>query len=313
MRRSPACFIVAITAAVWFLPAAAQDTSGKRNIPPAVPIQVFDPSHQKSVSYVDQKIRAILMKGTEANSIKIADVPTGKEQLIELPAEMAQVDDIDKGFGSKLVVRGMVNGSTSEVAVIDPEAGKLIDKFVCYLPAISYDGHYIAFIKFYPAHFAEGVDDHYMLYDLSITPAQNRPPGVRNDDWRNVGSCIYPPGVGNADNDNVGHFKDTEHYSDSRLFWNPSQEQLFFADGLNSDSQLTLVLADVAVNGNVSLRALTQGTAQFCPPTNLGVAGCSVLVRNVQFQDAGAGIAVTFESVPSRQHREIEYKSAQFR
>jgi len=313
MKRVSAYFMAVIMALLWFPPALAQDTTGKKDIPPAVPIQAFDPSRQKPVSYVDEKIRAELVRGPEVGRVKLTELSTGKEQLVELPTEMAQVDAIDKGVDGKLVVRGMVNGSTSEVAVIDLGAARVIDRFLCYLPAISYDGRYIAFIKFYPAHFAEGVEDHYMLYDLAIGPQQNRPSGARGDDWTNVGRCIYPPGVGNAESDNVGRPRETVHYSKSRLFWSPNREQLFFADESNSNSQVTLVLADIAANENVSVRVLTQDAGQFCSPSSTGAARCSVLIRNAHFQVAEGGIAVMFETIPSGQQHEIEYKSAQFR
>jgi len=278
-----------------------------------VPVLTFDPSHQKSVSYEDQEVRTTLVLGQGVTSLKIIKRSTGEEKLVELPAEMTQVDEIRKGVGNKLAVRGMVNGSSSEIVVVDLGSDKVIDKFVCYLPSLSRDVRYIAFIKFYPSHFAEGTEDHYMLYDLAKTPAENRPRTTPSGDWKTVGRCIYPMGIGNDDNDNVGHPKDREHFSRSQLFWSQDQEQFFFADQVDSAPQIVLVLVDVSADGGAKVRTLTQGTEQMCSANSVGTGGCAAIVRKVEFRSgAEAIIAVTFEIISNRQQRTIAYKPQQF-
>ena len=290
----------------------AQD-SVKQKIPPVVPIQTFDPAHHESASYADEAIQAALVARQGGNSVKITELSTKEERFVQLPEEMAQVDDIHKGVGNRLVVRGMVNGSGSEIVVIDRDSAKVIDKFVCYLPSISRDGRYIAFVKFYPSHFAEGTDDHYMLYDVAKEPVENRPPEIASNDWKTVGKCIYPIGVGNKDNDNVGYSRGSEHSSRSEFFWNPDQEQVFFADQLATAPQITLVLVDVAGNGGIFVKTITQNAEQLCPVNTAGAAACPILVRRVEFRSgAEATIAVTFEIVSTRQRRTVEYKSLQF-
>lgn len=285
--------------------------SAKKEIPPVVPIQSFDPSHQKPVSYADDLVQAALVTGQGVSSVKIVVESTKEEELAALPVEMAQVDDIRKGAANKLIVRGMVNGSGSEIAVIDLGSAKLIDKFVCYLPSMSRDGWYIAFVKFYPSHFAEGTDDHYMLYDIAKGAAENRPPETPSDDWKTVGKPIYPVGIGNRDNDNIGIPNGSQHFSKSEVFWNPDREEFLFADQRDTVA-ITLVLVDVAPNGDVAVKTVTGGT-ELCSASTSGAATCSALVRKAEFLSAPeAAVAVTFENVSNQQTRTVEYKSSQF-
>jgi hypothetical protein len=183
--------VLLMTFSCWVL-GRAQNSPKKPLPPPAVPVQKFDLSHQQSVTYSDDEVQAVTTTSQDLISVRITERSTGGERLVKLPVELTQVDEIRKGVANKLIVGGMVNGSGAEVVVIDLGSYKVIDKFLCYLPSLSSDGRYIAFVKFYPPHFAEGTDDHYMLYDVAKAPVENRPTDIPSDDWKTVGKCIYP-------------------------------------------------------------------------------------------------------------------------
>jgi hypothetical protein len=119
-------------------------------------------------------------------------------------------------------------------------------------------------------------------------------------------------GMANKDNDNIGVQKNSEHFSRSKLFWNPDQQQLFFADQLDSAARVTLVLLDIAGNGITTVKTMTQDTGHMCT-NNADTKACSTLVRKVVFHSgAETTIVVAFENVSNRELRSVEYKSSQF-
>src|SRR6266436_6096668 len=105
----------------------------------------------------------MLVSGPEHHSPRILNGATKRDFLFALPIAMDLAEEMRRGFGGKLIVRGMVNGSGSEIVLLDPRSNKLLDKFLCYLPSPSPDGRYIAFVKFSPLHFAGNTEDHYMV------------------------------------------------------------------------------------------------------------------------------------------------------
>lgn len=303
---------LALMATLSCMPVRAQQ-SANNDSSLSGPVATFDPAHQKPLSYKDESVQVTLIVGKEQNSLAIRTVATGKDTSIELPYEMAQVDEISRVIGDKLAVLGMVNGSGSEVVIIDLKTVKLIDRFACYSPAISSSGRYIAFIKIYPAHFAEGIEDHYMLYSLDLSPAENRPQGVGADNWLIAGRCLYPMNCKNEPGDNNGIPERSAHLSRSSFFWNPVKEEFFFADQVDSGGPITLVLVSIGANGKAALRTIEQPTESLCPKEAMGARACSLLVRKLVFH-AGAEptIDAVFEAVAVRQLRTLVYKYSQF-
>jgi len=281
------------------------------------PTQTFDPSHQRPISYLDRSVEVTLMVGHEGDSLRIRNLRTKARGTVPLPQELAQVDEIRAGRNGKLVVRGMVNGSGSEIVVIDTKSASVIDKFLCYLPSISPDGEYIAFIKFYPLHFSEGTDDHYMLYDLDKMPSENRPADVPPDDWENVGVAFYPIGVANEPRDNVRIAEDSRHEGASRLFWISNGKELLFADRAPaSEGEIDLVLADIGMRGDVTIRIARQHAEPLCSTLKdpKRARSCSLLVRKVEFHpDPAPSFAITFLVVDLRKLVSLDLSLSQFR
>lgn len=280
----------------------------------AQPIQRFDPAHQKPLVYSDKSLRATLVVGPERDSLRVLNRTTGREVQIDLPFEMAQVDEIRPGIGSKLIVRGMVNGSGSEVVLIDTRSDKLADKFLGYLPSLSPDGRHIVFIKFYPMHFSGSTEAHYMLYDLAKDSKGNRPTGGIAADDKNVGIPVYPPQIGNKAGDNVELTSSFVHNSASAgFFWKPDSTAFFFADRLEPENEITLVLADVARGGKITLKTARQPDEKFCsvfkdPQQKLS---CNVIVRKAEF--SANRLTVWYEIVNIQKIVTQEYSLSQFK
>jgi hypothetical protein len=280
------------------------------------PIQRFDPAHQKALSYSDDSVQATLVIAPEHYSLRILNRAIKQQDQFNLPFEMVQVDEIRRGFGGKLIVRGMVNASGSEIVLVDPRSNKLLDKFLCSLPSTSPDGSYIAFIKFRPLHFAGNIEDHYMLYDVAKDSKENRPPGLV-DDPINVGVPVYPFQIGNKQGDNVELPDGPVHASVSAgFFWKPDSTQFLFADRLELQNEFNLILVDIDRNGRITVRAARQPDDPFCsglrdPQQKLS---CNILVRKVDFYPTPeSALKIWFEIVNIQKVLSREFSLSQFK
>jgi hypothetical protein len=276
-------------------------------------LQVFDPAHQKPVTYSDDKISASLAVGKLSDSLEIRFRDTEELIRLSLPAELAQVDQITRGSSNKLVVRGMLNGSASQIVVIDLVSRSISDKFSCYLPMISPNADYVAFIKFYPTHFAEGIEDRYMIYDLRRDAAYNRPPGTRRGNWQLVGQCVYPVGCRNAEYDNLNRPVGTRHLSKSGFFWNADSSSYVFADRIESSPSVSLVLVSVAGDAVYRVKSLEISSHDLCSGRQDDAESCPVIARNISFSEDGSSIVVTWQLVESDETRLVRYTLSSFR
>jgi len=301
----------------WYVAGSAQDSIDRDQEQLLTqPIQRFDPAHQKALSYSDDSVQATLVIAPEHHSLRFLNRATKRESLFNLPFEMAQVDEIRRGFGGKLIVRGMVNGSGSEIVLLDPRSNKLLDKFLCYLPSPSPDGRYIAFVKFSPLHFAGNTEDHYMVYDMAKDSKENRP-STFVDDRINVGVPVYPFQIGNKQGDNVELPDGPVHHSVSAgFFWKPDSTQFLFADRLEPQDEFNLILVGIDRNGRITVRTVRQPDDPFCsllsdPQQKLS---CNVLVRKVEFHPAPeSALKIWFEIVNIQQVLSREFSLSQFK
>jgi hypothetical protein len=220
---------------------------------PEAPGLLFDPQHQRRLSSTDSTVTIKLIEKGDKLSLDVQRRGSSAATQVGLPEDMAQANEIRRVGPGKAVVIGMFSGDVWEVAVVDLDRPSLSDKFLCYEPAIAPNGRYISFIKFFPAHFAEGVEDHYMLYDLRKSAAQNRPAGTSSDDWQTVGTTVYPAGIGNHDFDNLRRPESSVHilYSDG-FFWNSSGDQFLFADEFQG--QVSVILIDLSLDGKATTK-----------------------------------------------------------
>ena len=302
-RICPYCLVV-----VALLPCRAQvfrdgsDTS-------YTPTQQFNPGTQRDVTLSDDTVQATLVK---ANGGLYIESQWGKDKSrTKLPVEVGQVDWISRGANNRLVIKAMVNGSGSEVVIIDSQ-GRILDKLLCYLPSLSPDGRYIAFIKFYPTHFAEGPTDKYMLYEISKSPGENRQSEVPLLDWVSVGKTIFPPREGHIPGDNLNQDDAVQHFSASGFFWAPDSKECVFLDRTASGYQLIKVV--IQERGGLSLATGEVPALSLCsasPGTKGALETCQILMRNVVFRSENNVLSLEFQIVPNRKYI-LEFNDSDF-
>jgi hypothetical protein len=210
----------------------------------------FDPAHQRPVTLVTPEFSAAAVaqpaNPTTGQTRLIRLKTRAGESSIALPFGIYQVNSIISGPG-KLVVVGMAAGAIYEIAIIDVASARLLDYFTCYSPAVSPNGRYIAYTKLFAPHGTPSPDDHAMLYDVAKSPLENRPPGVRPDDYIDVGFALYPPGIGNREGDNVDVPTNLVNVVAGYYFWE-GHNQYFFAN--RSADEFKVVW--VTVNGSIA-------------------------------------------------------------
>jgi hypothetical protein len=240
---------------------------------------LFDPAHQKPITYKQGDITIELLVQHEMLSLEIRKpkVPTSH---IRLPDNMVQVNAIHAGATNKVVVVGMFSGDVWSIAIVDLDVPRIGDNFICYEPAISPRGRYIAFIKFFPPHGAEGPEDHYMLYDVAKSAIENRPGGVSSADWKTVGVTVYPFGIGNKEFDNLHLTATSEHqFASTQFFWSASGQRLVFADSYKG--QLRLILIDFQKQDQASVRFMEVTST--CGSRASESGGCPAVLSGVNF------------------------------
>lgn len=157
--------------------------------------------------------------------------------------ETAQVDEIDLIKPSRALLLGRVtSGSPPVVTIVALPSGAVVDHFGCFLPALSPDRHYLAFVKDFPPHPGPvGISDEYIVYDLTGSAEYNHPrfkPGTEYD----AGWAVYPPAATNAAQENIlpNPALPAHNLSSRRLFWLEDYE-FAFADSFRGSDRLVLV------------------------------------------------------------------------
>jgi hypothetical protein len=97
---------------------------------------------------------------------------------------------------------------------------------------MSPDGHYIAFTRFFPAHFVttEQASNYLMLYDLRRTARGNRPLGVNIHDMIDAGSQLYPVSKPQDALDPAAPPRPTHVFAEDQFFWSPDSSKLVLLD-----------------------------------------------------------------------------------
>jgi hypothetical protein len=181
--------------------------------------------------------------------------------------------------GNKLVLEGKMDGDAWQVAVVDVSAGVVSDSFFCYSPAISPDGRFIAYVKFFPEHGIDSAEHHYLLYDAALSRAANRPTSGKLD-IACVGRAFYPPEVGNSAGDNVNIVGKALHVMASdNFFWNASSSEFVFAD------QLATTLSAVFVSLKTAQPTVEIASMPAFPACREIQGDCHERLSAVQFGD----------------------------
>ena len=284
--------------------------------PPAV--QTYDPAHQKPVSVSAPGIEIRWEPGDMDHAAskpgKLVLKKAGNVITLQMPDEIGQVNRIVPLKGNRAIVQGMVNGSVSEIVVLDWANAQIVDTFMCYLPEISPDGERIAFLKFYPPR---GHDyeprDFVMIYDTIRSASENRPSGVQEKDRINVGRTVFPKDHQNRQGDNVGKSVEPGYRSSSKLFWSAESSDLVFA--VHSGPKLSLVWFKVKNNSVKTLSVDTSDiwNVQASPSdTRPGVQECPVFVTDIVIDSSAQQVSIVSGVVGGKSETE-SYSYAQFK
>lgn len=241
----------------------------------------FDPKHQKVLAYNADGVRLKLIPNPKQLSLEITPI-TRPNYTVMLPVEMVQVNLIRTVQARRVAVIGMINGSVFEVVVIDLPLAKITDRVFCMAASISPDGHFLAFVKFFPPHFVDGVEAHYMLYDFTKSAQQNRPLKAKLSDPATVGVTIYPPNIRNSEGDNTNLNPSNIHMlASEELSWNPDSRSLLFADSYHDEYSLVFAQVDSTKNG-VQLSRFTLDKGLICGAIE-SPAHCYLHVAQINF------------------------------
>ncbi len=154
--------------------------------------------------------------------------------------ESAQVDEVGIIGKNKALILGRATASISVATAVELPSGKVADHFMCFLPALSPNHRFLAFIKMFPPHPGPvAISDEYLVYDLTRDGEYNRPHfkvGVGYD----PGWPLYPPGATNAIGENVVPEGSPFHSRSSQaLFW-LDDDTLAFADFFQGRNNLVV-------------------------------------------------------------------------
>ena len=206
--------------------------------------------------------RRVSAEITSGDALQLKIFNRGAAKSVDLSGSFQHISDARIFDERVVVVIGLIsNAETSRIMTIDVSTGKIVDSMLCYSPAISSTGRYVAFVKFFPAHGLTNVEDHYGLYDVAVSPTLNRPTTKPLND-ATVGKIIYPIGIGNIADDNVEIIGRPLHeMAGERFFWNDSGEWCVFAD--RAGSTLTIVMLH-AIAGKVIVATHAFAEADIC-------------------------------------------------
>ncbi|HZV86156.1 MAG TPA: hypothetical protein VFF95_01320 [Candidatus Binatus sp.] len=230
---------------------------------------------------------------------------------IPLPSELAQVNQILRASLNRALVIGMVNGDAWEVSVLDLNAYTVTDSFLAYEPVASPDGRYVAFIKFFPTHFAGEAEHHYMLYDAKLAASENRPAGTNSSDRVNVGICVYPLHIGNHDGDNTNTDPQDAHImAADNFFWSSDSAIYSFAD--KHGDIFTLVLARVeGINAIPVVSTIDITKVEMC--ASLHRQDCEVHLSAIDFaKRPEESVHAIFRGINVPFRQEFQFRLDQF-
>ncbi len=156
----------------------------------------------------------------------------GAEQAIDLPGVVDSVPEACPLADGRYLIFGETYNGTN-LLIIDSNKHAVIDHFQGFDPALSPNQRWIVYRKFYPREHDLSVSEEYLIYDLSKTPTQNRPPSIEVTDWEDVGRAIFPLGRANTFMDAMDSPADRTHVTGSKSFaWSSDSRLVVFGDRL---------------------------------------------------------------------------------
>ena len=217
----------------------------------------FDPTRARPMSAAGRGQRIDLVSGEPCTAcpapsyfrslwtIEVRGAGRDNIRRLRVPGP-AQIDDVRLLDDTRGMIIGQVQSSVGGVVLFALDTGAVIDKFLALDAEVSPDGKRIAYVKVYPLHFVEDVSSQYLVYDTSLSAAENRHRTVSAGDEVNVGLPVYPTESVNVPGDNTSVGPGLNHQlASAGFFWSADGRRLAFGDrvgGVNS-----VVVADLSL------------------------------------------------------------------
>jgi hypothetical protein len=213
----------------------------------------FDPTRARPMSAARGDQRIDLVSGEPCTScpaasyfrslwtIEVRGAGRGSVKRLQVPGP-AQIDDVRLLDDMRGMIIGQVQSSVGGIVLFALDTGAVIDKFLTLDAEVSPDGKRIAFVKVYPLHFVEDVSSQYLVYDTSLSAADNRHRSVSAGDEVNVGLPVYPTESVNVPGDNTSVGPGLNHQlASAGFFWSPDGSRLAFGDRLSGVNSVVVV------------------------------------------------------------------------
>ena len=222
----------------------------------------------------------------------IATLFIGSGALALQDGLVSEVSEICPLSDGRLIVFGEIpryEGIAEDIFIVDPAKNSLVDSFMAYRPVISPNQRWIAYVKFAPYYVEASTE--IMLYDLSKSPAQNRPrsdPVHPNDEKTDAGTIVFPPGHENFDGSNIlDSPSDTQMvHAAGKLHWAPDSRAIVFTDMVADNPAIVLVTLDDHGTSAAFRHALTE--AEICGrDTPAGNRMRNLKLDRAEFQSSG--------------------------
>ncbi len=126
-------------------------------------------------------------------AFRVTDKASGGVRELALTARVETLRDFFFSYGSKLVVEGELRYGGSNLLIADLETGSLEDKVWNYGHAFSPSGRFLIYLTHYPRMIVpEARRSIVMLYDLAMSPADNRFRVDPRDRQKGIGMPVFP-------------------------------------------------------------------------------------------------------------------------
>lgn len=202
---------------------------------------------------------------------------------VEVPRVIDGVDQVCPLSDGRIVLFGGTYNGTN-INIIDVGKTRILDSFDGFDPRMSPDQRWIAYRKFYPIHTEEEPSEEYLLYDLTRSAIQNRPPSVGSDDSVHVGLPVFPVVKDHVVFDNIGLPPEQTHTAGSQsFFWSPDSHTLLFGDEVQN--KLSLVLVEIKRNGDTLVRVRPVPVREVCNKATASGSPVRIFAKNAAWAE----------------------------
>lgn len=166
---------------------------------------------------------------------------SGRSFLIDVPNEYIGVDSMKLIAPDNVLILGRLGMALIDVSVLDLRRGTFGKNLWAFKPTISPDGKMIAFVRAYPEHGIDDVEDQVRL----LATESLRTGSYSTSGNIDLGIPILPDkGKDGSVRDNINIDVEDEHHIASDFFWSADSDQFVFAEMSGGD--LNLVRVDLS-------------------------------------------------------------------